>query len=68
MSGHRMGIPLLGLAATLALVVASCASLASAGRTWSVQTEQEIRQLEGRLREAALTGATAVLDDLLADD
>ncbi len=71
MSRHRIGIPVLGLAAALAFVVtasASCASLAGAGRTWSVQTEQEIRLLESRLREAALTGATAVLDDLLADD
>jgi hypothetical protein len=36
--------------------------------TSSVQTEQEIRLLEGRLREASLAGATAVLNDLLADD
>ena len=71
MSRQRIGIPALGLTAALALVVtaaASCASLAGGGRTWSVQTEQEIRQLESRLREAALSGATAVLDDLLADD
>lgn len=71
MSGHRIRIPVFGLMAALALVVtasASCASLAGAGRTWSVQTEQEIRQLESRLREAVLSGATAVLDDLLADD
>jgi hypothetical protein len=38
------------------------------GPTASVQTEEEIRLLESRLREAALAGATAVLNDLLGDD
>ena len=52
------------LAATMS---ASCAMHGAGGPT-SAQTEQEIRSLEGRLREAALAGATAVLNDLLADD
>ena len=52
------------LAATMS---ASCA-LRGAGGPTSTQTEQEIRSIESRLREAALAGATAVLNDLLADD
>ena len=70
MKTARVGI--LGLAGmALALVVttsASCALRVAGGTTPSVQTEQEIRLLEGRLREAVLSGATAVLNDLLADD
>jgi hypothetical protein len=49
------------------LASASCAPL-TAGAGSSLDTEDEIRRLESRLREAALTGAVAVLDDLLADD
>jgi hypothetical protein len=53
--------------ALFATMSASCAHMAGAAPN-SVDTEQEIRQLESRLREAALTRAVAVLDDLLADD
>lgn len=70
MKRHQVGI--LGLALmAVALVVttsATCALRMAGGVTPSVQTEQEIRMLESRLREAALAAATAVLDDLLADD
>lgn len=55
----------------VALVVtasASCALRTAGGLTASVQTEEEIRSLESRLRQAALAGATDVLNDLLADD
>lgn len=55
----------------VALVVttsASCGLRMAGDPPSSVQTEQEIRLLESRLREAALAGATAVLNDLLADD
>ena len=55
----------------VALVVTtstSCGLRMAGGLTASAQTEQEIRSLENRLREAALAGATAVLNDLLADD
>jgi ketosteroid isomerase-like protein len=65
-------VGMLGLALTaVALVVTSsvsCSLRMAGGPTGSVQTEQEIRLLESRLREAALAGATAVLNDLLADD
>lgn len=71
MKRHRIGHAGLGLIAfsVVMITAASCALLkAGGGLSFSVQTEQEIRQLESRLREAALTGAIAVLDDLLADD
>ena len=55
-------------AALFTLTSTGCALARSGVSTTSTQTEQEIRQLEGRLREAALSGATAVLDDILADD
>jgi hypothetical protein len=66
-------VGILGLALmAVALVVTTSAScglrMAGGLYTASVQTEQEIRLLENRLREAALAGATAVLNDLLADD
>ena len=70
MKTARVGV--LGLAwMAVAFVVttsASCALRVAGGTTPTVQTEQEIRVLEGRLREAVLAGATAVLNDLLADD
>jgi len=66
-------VGILGLALmAVALVVTTSAScglrMAGGLYTASVQTAQEIRLLESRLREAALAGATAVLNDLLADD
>lgn len=69
MTPHRIGRVRSGLMALamLALASASCAPL-TAGAGSSVDTEDEIRRLESRLREAALAGAVAVLDDLLADD
>jgi hypothetical protein len=71
MKRYRIGKARLGPVALAVVVLASasCALLkAGAGSNFSVQTEEEIRRLESRLREAALTGAIAVLDDLLADD
>ena len=55
------------VAVILATASASCAHM-RVGPPDRIETEQEIRQIERRLREAALTGATAVLNDLLADD
>ena len=70
MTRPHIGVRCLSLIAValLALTSAACAHALAGGRTTSIQAEQEIRQLEGRLREAALSGATAVLDDILADD
>lgn len=69
MKRSHLRIPGLALVAVAlaATMFASCA-IHGAGGPSSAQTEQEIRALEGRLREAALAGATAVLNDLLADD
>jgi hypothetical protein len=47
---------------------ASCGLRLAGGTTESRQAEQEIRSLETRLREAALTRATDVLHYILADD
>ena len=52
----------------LVIASASCALRGVGGAAATDQSEQEIRVLETRLREAALVGATAVLNDLLADD
>jgi hypothetical protein len=61
------GLLLAMIVAIVATGSASCAHLVT-GPPDRVDVEQELRQLEGRLREAALTRATRVLDDLLADD
>ena len=53
--------------ALLVIASASCALL-RVSIAADDQSEQEIRLLETRLREAALVGATAVLNYLLADD
>jgi len=53
--------------ASLAIVSVSC-GLRVVGSGEADDPEREIRLLETRLRQAALTGATAVLNDLLADD
>jgi ketosteroid isomerase-like protein len=61
-----LGVALVAVA--LVVTTSTACALRVGGPTGSVQTEQEIRRLESRLREAALSGATAVLNDLLADD
>jgi ketosteroid isomerase-like protein len=70
MKRPRVGIPGLALmvVALVGTTSASCGLRMAGGTTSSVETEQEIRMLESRLREAVLAGATAVLNDLLADD
>lgn len=52
----------------LAAASASCGLRLAGGTTEYRQAEQEIRSLETRLREAALTRATDVLHYILADD
>lgn len=52
----------------LAVATTSCAHLGTATTPNRVDTDLEIRRIEGRLREAAMTRSTAVLNDLLADD
>ena len=54
--------------ALFVLTSASCSLPLVGSPTMSTQAEEEVRRLEGRLREAALSGATAVLNDILADD
>ena len=70
MKSTRVGsLGLALIAATLVVTTSASCSLRMAGSvTGSVQVEEEIRLLEGRLREATLARATAVLNDLLADD
>ncbi|HUR33074.1 MAG TPA: nuclear transport factor 2 family protein [Vicinamibacterales bacterium] len=69
MNRHRVGGPVVALVVALSLTTSpACALRMAGGVTSSADTEQEIRLLESRLREAALSGATAVLNDLLADD
>ena len=69
MEGSRISSLSLALMAVALLVIAS-ASCALRGviTTSANDDEQEIRLLETRLRQAAVVGATAVLNDLLADD
>lgn len=55
-------------ALVLAAVSASCGLRLAGGTTANAGSEQEIRSLETRLREAALTRATDVLQYILADD
>ena len=70
MKRPQIGSLSLALIAVALLVIASAScALRLVGSTVSNdECEQEIRLLENRLREAALVGATAVLNDLLADD
>jgi len=66
---HTVKLSLAVLAAALSVIGSASCGLRVVGSSVSnEETEQEIRLLENRLREAALAGATAVLNDLLADD
>ncbi len=71
MNRPQVSTHVLGALMAVALVVttsASCGLRMADDSPSSGQTEQEIRTLESRLREAALSGAIAVMNDLLADD
>ena len=68
MERPQIGRLSLALMAVALLVVASASCALRLATAANDRSEQGIRLLETRLREAALAGATAALNELLADD